>query len=220
MKNYVFLESCITKIMAIFALSAIFCLDSTISAKSSKQELSQQEYLRTPKNKSGKRETPKNESSEALPNANDFVKFFEANLQKRHKEILEHTLQNGFLRFRGYSLVDYSVYKGLSWKEKRAIKKPLIFFRGFLDSAPVYSEFGGISIYARLANDESVRVFLNFQNRYFSDLQTIMGNGRESSQNQAGNNNARTNANKGRFYALCALPKLNRCLLLGIGEKW
>ena len=206
------------QIVASFVIVAL--IDSAFCAKSNKQELTQKEYLRTSKNKSGKRETPKNESSEALPSANDFLRFFEANLEKRHKEILEHTLQNGFLRFRGYSLIDYSVYKGLSWREKRAIKKPLIFFRGFLDSAPVYSQFGGISIYARLASDERVRVHLNFQNRYFSDLQTIMGNGRESSTNANNTNNARASASKGRFYALCALPKLNRCLLLGIGEKW
>lgn len=211
------------KILGFFAFCAVFWLacgvDFAFGANIDSSE--PKEYLRTSKNKSGKRETPFNESSEAIPNANDFLQFFESNLEKRHKEILQHTLDNRFLRFRGYSLIDYSVYKNLSWRERHKIKKPLVFFRGFLDSAPLYSEQGGVSVYARLASDDSVRVYLNFQPRYFSDLQTIMGNGRKNDTET----NARTNTNirkasKGRFYALCALPKINRCLLLGIGEKW
>lgn len=211
------------KILGIFAFFVGFCfvcgVDFALGANIDSSE--GKEYLRTSKNKSGKRETPPNESSEALPNANDFLQFFESNLEKRHKEILQHTLNNHFLRFRGYSLIDYSVYKKLSWREQHKIKKPLVFFRGFLDSAPLYSEQGGVSVYARLASDESVRVYLNFQPRYFSDLQTIMGNGRknDTESNARANTNIRK-ASKGRFYALCAPPKINRCLLLGIGEKW
>ncbi|MGX3045314.1 hypothetical protein [Helicobacter sp. T3_23-1056] len=213
------------KILRIFAFCAMFwCIcgiDFAFGKTESSETKKHQEYLRTSKNKSGKRETPPNESSEALPNANDFLQFFESNLEKRHKEILQHTLDNRFLRFRGYSLIDYSVYKNLSWRERHKIKKPLVFFRGFLDSAPLYSEQGGVSVYARLASDESVRVYLNFQPRYFSDLQTIMGNGRKSERETESARNANIrNASKGRFYALCALPKINRCLLLGIGEKW
>lgn len=199
------------------------CGDFALCAKSSQQVEEPKEYLRTSKNKSGKRETPHNESSEALPDANEFLRFFQANLEKRHKEILQATLQNSFLRFRGYSLIDYSVYKKLSWRERSKIKKPLVFFRGFVDSEPIYSELGGVSVYARLASDEAMRVHLNFQNRYFSDLQTIRGNG--TNPNIQNTRNTRQNTNtqaiqKGRFYALCALPKINRCLLLGIGEKW
>ncbi|GAD19832.1 hypothetical protein [Helicobacter fennelliae] len=142
--------------------------------------------------------------SKDLPDANDFLDLFKENLEESHRIIIQRSLQKNYLRFRGYELVDYKIYKQMSPNERKNIKKPLIFFRGILQSKPTYSELGGVSVHAILAQDtkdkKAQKIYLNFDGRYLSDLLTI-GESRE-------------------FYALCAVPLVNRCLLIGIGEKW
>ena len=136
-------------------------------------------------------------ASELALSAQDFLRYYEHNLKAAHQAILQGSVSREFVRFRGYSLIDYTMYKQMSKQEVKAIKKPLIFFSGVLSGKPLYSELGGVSIDAYADNE--MRAHLNFQGRYFSDLIAI---GQE------------------RFYALCALSAINRCLLLGIGERW
>lgn len=136
-------------------------------------------------------------ASELALSAQDFLRYYEHNLKAAHQAILQGSVSREFVRFRGYNLIDYTMYKQMSKQEVKAIKKPLIFFSGVLSGKPLYSELGGVSIDAYADNE--MRAHLNFQGRYFSDLIAI---GQE------------------RFYALCALSAINRCLLLGIGERW
>lgn len=136
-------------------------------------------------------------ASEPALSAQDFLRYYEHNLKAAHQAILQGSVSREFVRFRGYSLIDYTIYKQMSKQEVKAIKKPLIFFSGVLSGKPLYSELGGVSIDAYADNE--MRAHLNFQGRYFSDLIAI---GQE------------------RFYALCALSAINRCLLLGVDERW
>lgn len=136
-------------------------------------------------------------ASEPALSAQDFLRYYEHNLKVAHQAILQGSVSREFVRFRGYSLIDYTIYKQMDKQEIKNIKKPLVFFSGVLIGSPLYSEFGGVSIDAYADNE--TRAHLNFQGRYFSDLIAI---------------------GQDRFYALCALSAINRCLLLGIGERW
>lgn len=136
-------------------------------------------------------------ASEPALSAQDFLHYYEHNLKAAHQAILQGSVSRNFVRFRGYSLIDYTIYKQMSKQEIKAIKKPLVFFSGVLSGKPLYSEFGGVSIDAYADNE--MRAHLNFQGRYFSDLIATK---------------------QDRFYALCALSAINRCLLLGVGERW
>ncbi len=139
-----------------------------------------------------------------LPDANAFLEFHRHNLTQTYQNVLQGSMNGDFVRFRGYNLIDYGVYKTMPESRILAIKKPLIFFRGIIVSNPLYSEYGGATIQAVFIREskeqKAKKVSLNFAGRYLSDLLTI-GEGSE-------------------FYALCALPYVNRCVLLGIGERW
>jgi len=141
---------------------------------------------------------------ESYPKANDFLAFYKDNLQETYIKVLNGSRTREFFRFRGYNIIDYGIYKSSLKSSIKDIKMPLIFFRGYLRSNPVYSEYGGVSIEAmffRDADDKKAKhTYLNFDGRYFSDLLEIGKNG--------------------EFYAFCALNLVNRCLLIGIGEKW
>lgn len=137
-------------------------------------------------------------ASEPQVDAKDFLHFYHSNLTAAHRAIVEGSVSREFVRFRGYSLIDYAIYQQISKQEIQSIPKPLLFFSGFFAGKPLYSEFGGVSVLAYI-DDSSKPIHLNFQGRYFSDILAI---------------------GKQRFYALCALSAVNRCLLLGIGERW
>ncbi|OBV29966.1 hypothetical protein BKN38_09125 [Helicobacter sp. CLO-3] len=139
-------------------------------------------------------------NTESIPDANDFFAIYKEGIASFHQNIKRCNNEGKYIILNGFSLVDYRVYKALSPKALRAIRNPLIFFHGNLAGAPIYSEFGGISIKVEPSDAEKgEKTYLSFQGRYLSDLQTI--------------------GERGEFYALC-LPKMQHCLLIGIGEKW
>lgn len=72
--------------------------------------------------------------------------------------------------------------------------------QAYIDKFIRYSNFGGVGIGAKLSPNDTSTFYLNFDGRYLSDLE-LFDIGAE-------------------IFAYCVLPRLDKCIMLGIGEEW
>lgn len=135
-----------------------------------------------------------------VPSGLEFFRFYKNELENFYNAVLKGSKEKNFVTFRRFNLIEYTEYKKLNKAEFNKIASPLVLFRGIFLDSPMYSEFGGVSIKSSSYGDESV-VYLLFDGRYLSDIEEIKDSGNE-------------------FYAYCSLVKVNKCILLGIGEAW
>lgn len=139
--------------------------------------------------------------------ANDINFYLEkknSRLWSYYHQVKKQSMLKKYPIFRQRNLIVQKSYQQLPQEEKKVFYNHLAFVAFYLRSRPVYSDFGGISIKGKLAeeiNDLKAKdYFYLFDGRYYTDLMNV-------------------DLNK-ILYAYCRLPNFDSCVLLGIGEEW
>ncbi len=125
-----------------------------------------------------------------------FLSHHKEKLALFYNALEKNSEKKQYARFRGRILITHNAYNVLDSREKKALQGALVMSKFTIASFMKYSEFGGIGVGGKI-DAESER-FFSFDSRYLSDLQAL---GTES-----------------EIYALCVLPRFDKCILLGIGE--
>lgn len=116
------------------------------------------------------------------------------------ERVKEQSQERNYPFFRSRPLVEHSVYRTLSAKEKEALQGGIVLTRFFLSSFIRYSHLGGVGVGGKFTKNAEDEMYFSFDGRYLSDLKAL-GLGRE-------------------IFAYCVLPRFDKCIMLGIGEEW
>ncbi|WP_104697601.1 MULTISPECIES: hypothetical protein [unclassified Helicobacter] len=137
-------------------------------------------------------------------NINDYLIKNENKLWSYYHQVKKQSIRGDYPIFRQNLLIDQRSYEQLPKDKRRIFHNHLVFIAFYLRSKPVYSDFGGVSIKGRIAEETgglgARDYFYLFDGRYYTDLMNV-------------------DRDK-RIYAYCRLPNFNSCILLGIGEEW
>ncbi|WP_066388347.1 hypothetical protein [Helicobacter himalayensis] len=125
-----------------------------------------------------------------------FLSHHKEKLALFYNALEKNSEKKQYARFRGRILITHNAYNVLDSQEKKALQGALVMSKFTVVSFMKYSEFGGIGVGGKI--DVESEKFFSFDSRYLSDLQAL---GTES-----------------KIYALCVLPRFDKCILLGIGE--
>lgn len=106
------------------------------------------------------------------------------------ERVEEKALNEDFVRFRGRKLTTHNAYHRMNTKKRRLLadEHALVLIKGKIYDYIRFSEYGGVSI------NTNQNAFVTFDIRYLETIRHI-GIG-------------------GDFYAMCVLPRYNKCLLL------
>lgn len=125
-----------------------------------------------------------------------FLSFHKEKLALFYDALEKNSANKQYARFRGRILIAHNAYNALDSQEKKALRSALVMSSFTLTSFMKYSEFGGVGVGGKIgAKGER---FFSFDSRYLSDLQALSA--------------------ESKIYALCVLPRFDKCILLGIGE--
>lgn len=134
---------------------------------------------------------------------NAYLEKNDAMLWNFYQQVIKQSAQKNYPLYANKPIITQKHYQNLSKEEKQSFDYiALIAF--YPQSKPLYNDFGGVSIKGILAEDIEDRnakvYFYIFDGRYYTDLTAI--------------------TKDKRIYAYCKPPRLNHCILLGIGEEW
>lgn len=111
-------------------------------------------------------------------------------LEDFYLQVHQQSLQKDYVTFRGRSLLSHEAYiEILKESEKERLQGSLVMIRGRIERFIYFNETGGVA----LSSDQNAN--LRFDIRYYETLKDI-GIG-------------------GGFFAICVLPRYDKCLLLG-----
>lgn len=110
-------------------------------------------------------------------------------LEALYLQAHEQALERDYITFRARPLLSHEAYQSLKENRESPPAGALVIVRGNLERFIYLSEWGGVAV------SSDTGAHLRFDIRYFETLQDI-GIG-------------------GRFFALCVLPRYDKCLLLG-----
>ncbi|TLD82148.1 hypothetical protein LS68_003890 [Helicobacter sp. MIT 05-5293] len=116
------------------------------------------------------------------------------------EQVKKQSEERNYPFFRSRPLVEHTVYRTLSPKEKESLQGGIVLTRFFLSSFIRYSHLGGVGVGGKFTKNAENEMYFSFDGRYLSDLKAL-GLGRE-------------------IFAYCVLPRFDKCIMLGIGEEW
>lgn len=116
------------------------------------------------------------------------------------KVVREQSLAKNYPFYASRPIIEYSVYRGLTQKEKDSMRGWIVLVNAYIAEFIKYSHLGGVGVGAKQNINDEIPFYLSFDGRYLSDIESF-GIGKE-------------------IFAYCVLPRFDKCIMLGIGEEW